>query len=56
MLNKVVYDETRVSVVVAPIALHLGSVKALVNQNIHVASQNVSATSFGAYTGEIAAE
>lgn len=43
--------------VVAPIYLHLVTVKfTKKNQHIDVAAQNCSQHSFGAFTGEIAAE
>ena len=41
---------------VAPIALHIASAKALLNTNIKVAAQNLSLTGDGAFTGEISAE
>ena len=43
--------------VVAPTALHISTVQgALTNQNVHVATQNLSLTKNGAYTGEFSAE
>ena len=37
-LNRAEFDETRVEVVVAPISIHIASVKALLNSNVLVAS------------------
>ena len=41
---------------VAPIALHITSTKTMLNSNILVASQNISAEGNGAFTGEVSAE
>ena len=41
---------------ILPGALHLSLVQAIVNENVLVASQNVSATGEGAFTGEISAD
>jgi len=54
VLNKIEFDENRVDVVVAPIFLQIPYVVEAVNQKIQVAAQNCSATTLGAYTGEIA--
>lgn len=43
-------------VVVAPISIHIASVKALLNGRIKVACQNMSDTGNGAFTGEISCE
>ena len=50
------FDAKKVEVVVAPMFIHIPSTKAMLNQNIQVCSQNVSATSSGAFTGEVSAE
>jgi triosephosphate isomerase len=55
-LNTMQFDENRVEVVVAPISLHITSTKTMLNSNILVSSQNISAEGNGAYTGEISAE
>ena len=55
-LNTLEYDHIRVEVVVAPIALHIASTKAMLNSNVLVAAQNISAEGNGAFTGEISAE
>ena len=55
-LNTMEFDESRVEVVVAPISLHITSTKTMLNSNVLVASQNISATANGAFTGEISAE
>ena len=46
----------KVELIVAPISIHLATVKALANDNIKVMAQNMSATGNGAYTGEVSAE
>jgi triosephosphate isomerase len=56
VLNKAEFDSNKVEVVVAPISAHLTMVQSLVNQNIQVSCQNMSATGTGAFTGEIAGE
>ena len=55
-LNTMQFDENRVEVVVAPIALHITSTKTMLNSNVLVAAQNISADGNGAFTGEISAE
>ena len=56
VLNKAEFDQSKVEVVVAPISLHIASVKALVNENIKVACQNMSDTGMGAFTGEVSGQ
>ena len=57
LLNKLEFNPNKVEVVVAPIYLHLVTVTFLkTNQDIQVAAQNCSAHSYGAFTGEVAAE
>jgi triosephosphate isomerase len=56
VLNKAEFDQSRVDVVVAPVSIHIASVKALLNENIKVGCQNVSQTGKGAYTGEISCD
>jgi len=56
VLNKLVFDTSKVDVVVCPTTLHLSAVKSFLNhQGIHVGCQNISLTGNGAFTGEIAA-
>lgn len=55
-LNTMEFDANRVEVVVAPIALHITSTKTMLNSNVLVAAQNISADGNGAFTGEISAE
>lgn len=55
-LNKSDFNEDAVEVIVAPISIHIASVKALLNQKIKTAAQNMSDTGNGAYTGEISGE
>jgi len=51
------FDKGKVDVFICPTALHLGRVKGSLEElGMNVASQNVSATGFGAFTGEGAAE
>ena len=56
ILNKLEFDQKNVQVFVAPVSIHIASVKALVNKNVFVAAQNMSSTGNGAYTGEISGE
>lgn len=50
------FDTENVDVIAAPIAIHIASAKALLNKNVQVAAQNMSATGNGAFTGEISGE
>ena len=56
VLNALKYDTSKVEVVVAPTALHLSTVQSGITNNVHVATQNLSLTGNGAYTGEFSAE
>ena len=56
VLNKAEFSADKLEVVVAPISIHIASVKALLNENIKVAAQNMSQTGNGAFTGEISGE
>jgi triosephosphate isomerase len=57
VLNKLVFDTSKVDVVVAPAAIHLTTVQAgLTNKNVMVAAQNLSLSGNGAYTGEFSVE
>ena len=55
VLNKLAFDPSKVEVVVAPTALHLSTVAGVVGNNVNVATQNLSLTGPGAFTGEISA-
>ena len=55
-LNTMTFDESRVEVVVAPISLHIAATKTMLNSNVLVAAQNISAEGNGAFTGEMSAE
>ena len=55
-LNKMEFDQDRVEVVIAPIMLHITALKTMLNSNILVASQNISAEGKGAFTGEVSAD
>ena len=56
VLNKMKFDPKKVDVVVAPAALHLSTVQAAVANNVHVATQNISLTGNGAFTGELSTD
>ena len=56
VLNVMEYNHDKVEVVVSPIALHIAAMKAMLNKNISVGTQNISATKNGAFTGELSAE
>ena len=53
VLNNLKFDPKKVDVVVAPTALHLSTVQGVVKNNVQVATQNLSLTGDGAYTGEL---
>ena len=56
VLNNLQFNPDRVQVVVAPTALHLSTVQANTQNNVQVATQNLSLTGNGAFTGELSAE
>jgi triosephosphate isomerase len=56
VLNAMQFDASKIDVVVAPVFIHIASAKAMLNENIFVSAQNVSATKNGAFTGEVSAE
>jgi triosephosphate isomerase len=55
VLNKLKFDPKKVEVVVAPTALHLSTVKSAITNDVQVATQNLSLTGDGAFTGEFSA-
>jgi triosephosphate isomerase (TIM) len=55
VLNKLKFDPSKVDVVVAPTALHIPIVQSAVGNNVNVATQNLSLTGDGAFTGELSA-
>lgn len=56
MLNKLEHDTEKCDVIIAPVTLHIAPLKAMLNSNVKVASQNISATKNGAFTGEVSAD
>ena len=56
VLNTMAFDTNLTEVVVAPVAIHIASAKAMLNENVQVSAQNISATKNGAFTGEVSAE
>lgn len=50
------FDSNNLEVVVAPVFIHIASAKAMLNESVSVAAQNVSAHKNGAFTGEVSAE
>ncbi len=56
VLKPLVFDPSRVEVVVAPSNLHITTVQqALAGSNVQVSAQNTSLYNNGAYTGELSA-
>lgn len=55
VLNKIKYDSSKVEIVVAPVSIHLKEAQEYISNGIHISSQNSSAFTDGAYTGEISA-
>ncbi len=56
VVNKCVFDPSKVQVVIAPVFLHLGEALKTANKDVIVCSQNCSLTGFGAFTGELSCE
>ena len=56
ILNPAPFNFSKVDVAVAPMSIHIPLVQSLLRPEIHIASQNSSATSTGPYTGEISPE
>jgi len=54
VINKLEFDDNRVEVIVAPMFLHLPYVVQSITNKVQAAAQDCSATTLGAYTGEIA--
>jgi triosephosphate isomerase len=53
VLNTLKFNPAKVDVVVAPTALHLATVQSVLANNVQVATQNLSLTGDGAFTGEL---
>lgn len=56
VLNKLKFNPKKVDVVVAPTALHIPAVQACIGNGVSVATQNISLTGNGAFTGEISVD
>ena len=56
VLNKSKFDASKMQVCVAPTDIHLATVNAIVNGDIHVMAQDVSQYPQGAYTGNVTAD
>lgn len=56
VLNNLKHKADSMDVIVAPTNLHLSTVKELLKGTVSVATQNLSLTGTGAYTGELAVE
>lgn len=56
VINKAQFDDSKVEVVVAPVTIHIATVKALINPTVSVAAQNMSQTGKGAFTGEVSCD
>lgn len=56
VLNTMSFDQSKLDVVVAPVFIHIASAKAMLNESVSVAAQNVSAHKNGAFTGEVSAD
>ena len=53
VINKLKFDKSKTEVAVFPTSLHIPSSLSLIaNKSIHIGSQNVSSSNFGAFTGE----
>ena len=56
VFNTMQYDKNNVEVVITPVVLHIAAMKAMLNKDIGVGTQNISATKSGDFTGELSAE
>eukprot|EP01097_Dermamoeba_algensis_P000833 TRINITY_DN1302_c0_g1_i1.p1 TRINITY_DN1302_c0_g1~~TRINITY_DN1302_c0_g1_i1.p1 ORF type:complete len:280 (-),score=71.53 TRINITY_DN1302_c0_g1_i1:87-836(-) len=56
LLNKIEFNTDKVEVVVAPVALHLSTVRSSLKKEIGVSGQNCYTETSGAFTGEVSAE
>lgn len=56
ILNPAPFNFSKVDVAVSPMSIHIPLVQSILRPEIHIASQNASATGLGAYTGEISPE
>lgn len=55
-LNNMKFDSSKLEVIVAPVFIHVASAKAMLNESVSVAAQNLSAHKNGAFTGEVSAD
>eukprot|EP01022_Parablepharisma_sp_SALTPOND_P001781 TRINITY_DN1073_c0_g1_i1.p1 TRINITY_DN1073_c0_g1~~TRINITY_DN1073_c0_g1_i1.p1 ORF type:complete len:1028 (-),score=59.38 TRINITY_DN1073_c0_g1_i1:556-3639(-) len=55
-VNKVVFDQKKMEILVSPIFVHLFEVKKLLNKKVHLSAQNISPFASGPFTGEISAQ
>merc|ERR1712087_172979 len=55
-LNTMKFDQDKVEVVITPVSIHIAAMKAILNKEVQVGTQNISATKNGAFTGELSAE
>jgi len=55
-VNKIMFDSSKLQVLVSPVALHLPAAKSLLNPKVILSAQNVSQFKNGAYTGEISGQ
>ena len=56
VLNKLDFDTNKCEVIVSPLSIHLSKALELSNNKVQIASQNLSLTKEGAFTGEISAK
>jgi triosephosphate isomerase len=56
ILNPAPFNFSKVDVAVSPMSIHIPLVQSILRPEIHIASQNSSATNTGPYTGEISPE
>ena len=56
VLNNLKFDPSKVEVVVAPTALHVGTVAGGIENDVQVSTQDISLTGNGAFTGQHSAE
>lgn len=55
-VNKIVFNNKKMEILISPVYIHLLGVKQMLSKKIYLAAQNLSPFPNGPYTGEITAE
>jgi triosephosphate isomerase (TIM) len=56
VVNKIVFDQKKMEILISPVFVHLFDVKKVLSKKIILSAQNLSPFTSGPFTGEISAE